>query len=405
MTKKLQPKLRFREFTDDWEQRKLGSLGTSYSGLSGKDKTDFGHGYGSYITYLNVFQNPIADIDGTDRIEIDTKQNTVRYGDVLFTVSSETPEEVGMSSVWLGNQQNVYLNSFCFGYRQNGAFDAKYLAYMLRSKSIRNRMKVLAQGISRFNISQRRVMDIEVSFPSMDEQQKIGTLCRKLDQLIAAEKRKLNLLKDKKTAFLQQIFDQKIRFKGFADPWKQQKLGELISNGGSGGTPSSKVKDYYIGNIPFLNISDITMRNIQDSEKHISKRGLESCHAWIVPAGSISLTMYASVGKVGILMQPMATSQAFYNLCFSDDSLRDFIYSRLEKAQIFSEWNPYIATGTQGNLNANAVRSFKIDVPEFEEIRLISILFTVFDTLVSAEKQKIDLLNLKKKALLRQMFV
>lgn len=310
-----------------------------------------------------------------------------------------------MSSVWLGNQQNVYLNSFCFGYRQNGAFDAKYLAYMLRSKSIRNRMKVLAQGISRFNISQRRVMDIEVSFPSMDEQQKIGTLCRKLDQLIAAEKRKLNLLKDKKTAFLQQIFDQKIRFKGFADPWKQQKLGELISNGGSGGTPSSKVKDYYIGNIPFLNISDITMRNIQDSEKHISKRGLESCHAWIVPAGSISLTMYASVGKVGILMQPMATSQAFYNLCFSDDSLRDFIYSRLEKAQIFSEWNPYIATGTQGNLNANAVRSFKIDVPEFEEIRLISILFTVFDTLVSAEKQKIDLLNLKKKALLRQMFV
>ena len=129
---KLQPKLRFKGVTDDWEQHKLGSLGTSYSGLSGKDKTDFGHGSGSYITYLNVFQNPIADIDGTDRIEIDPKQNTVHYGDVVFTVSSETPEEVGMSSVWLGNQQNIYLNSFCFGYRQHWTFDTKYFAYILR---------------------------------------------------------------------------------------------------------------------------------------------------------------------------------------------------------------------------------------------------------------------------------
>lgn len=280
-----------------------------------------------------------------------------------------------------------------------------YSGFYLSSPAYRRQLIPQMQGTKVIAISKNTLKNTVVALPRLDEQLAIGCLLKKFDALIAAEKRKLNLLKDKKTAFLQQIFDQKIRFKGFADPWKQQKLGELISNGGSGGTPSSKVKDYYIGNIPFLNISDITMRNIQDSEKHISKRGLESCHAWIVPAGSISLTMYASVGKVGILMQPMATSQAFYNLCFSDDSLRDFIYSRLEKAQIFSEWNPYIATGTQGNLNANAVRSFKIDVPEFEEIRLISILFTVFDTLVSAEKQKIDLLNLKKKALLRQMFV
>lgn len=199
-------KVRFKGYADSWKQSKLGSLGTSYSGLSGKDKTDFGHGSGSYITYLNVFQNPIADIEGTNRIEIDSKQNTVCYGDALFTVSSETPEEVGMSSVWFGNQQNVYLNSFCFGYRQNGTFDAKYLAYMLRSKGIRNRMKILAQGISRFNISQRRVMDIEVSFPSMDEQQKIGALCEKLDQLIAAVSQKIELLELKKKALLRQMF-------------------------------------------------------------------------------------------------------------------------------------------------------------------------------------------------------
>ncbi|PAU67426.1 restriction endonuclease [Bifidobacterium criceti] len=199
-------KLRFKGYSDFWEQHKLGSLGNSYSGLSGKNKADFGHGLASYITYMNVFQNSIADIDGNGQIEIDSKQHAVQYGDALFTISSEKPEEVGMSSVWLGNQKNVYLNSFCFGYRQNGAFDALYLAYMLRSEAVRSQMRMLAQGISRFNISQHKVMDINVTIPSISEQQKIGSFCRGLDQLISAEMKKIDLLMLKKKALLQQMF-------------------------------------------------------------------------------------------------------------------------------------------------------------------------------------------------------
>ena len=64
----------------------------------------------------NVFSNPIANLDKTEPIEIDNKQNEVKYGDIFFTTSSETPEEVGMSSVWFENKANVYLNSFCFGF-------------------------------------------------------------------------------------------------------------------------------------------------------------------------------------------------------------------------------------------------------------------------------------------------
>ena len=76
-----------------WEQCKLGSIGSTYTGLSGKTKEDFGHGEAQYITYLNVFQNTVSDITMTDKVEIDTTQNEVKYGDVLFTTSSETPEE------------------------------------------------------------------------------------------------------------------------------------------------------------------------------------------------------------------------------------------------------------------------------------------------------------------------
>ena len=186
----LYPEIRFEGFTDTWEQRKLGDCGTTYGGLSGKTKEDFGHGLARFVPYTNVFDNPISDVTRLEAIEIDPRQNPVEYGDVLFTVSSETPEEVGMSSVWLSDQPNVYLNSFCFGYRQDGSFDSRYLAYMLRSKSVRDNLTLLAQGISRFNISKNRVMELEVPCPDNDEQRAIGSLFARLDSLITLHQRK-----------------------------------------------------------------------------------------------------------------------------------------------------------------------------------------------------------------------
>lgn len=106
----LGPELRFPGFTGDWEQHKLGDLGHTYGGLSGKSKQDFGHGDARFVTYMNVFSNPIGDPCMVDSIEIDDRQSRVRKGDVLFTTSSETPDEVGMSCVWPSDSENLYLN-------------------------------------------------------------------------------------------------------------------------------------------------------------------------------------------------------------------------------------------------------------------------------------------------------
>ena len=168
----------------------MGECGATYGGLSGKTKEDFGHGEGRFVTYTNVFDNPIADVERLDATEIDVKQNEVQYGDVFFTISSETPEEVGMSSVWLSDLPNVYLNSFCFGYRQDGSFDSHYLACMLRSQGMRSNLILLAQGISRFNISKSKVMEIKAPCPDIDEQRQIGSFFRSLDDLITLHQRK-----------------------------------------------------------------------------------------------------------------------------------------------------------------------------------------------------------------------
>ena len=183
------PEIRFAGFTDPWEQRKLGNCGTTYGGLSGKTKEDFGHGNARFVPYTNVFDNPLTDTKRLETVEIDSSQNKVAYGDTFFTVSSETPDEVGMSSVWLSDQDDVYLNSFCFGYRQDSTFDPHYLAYMLRSSSIRSDLTLLAQGISRFNISKNKVMELSVPVPSVAEQKQIGQYFARLDSLITLHQR------------------------------------------------------------------------------------------------------------------------------------------------------------------------------------------------------------------------
>ena len=200
------PKIRFDGFTYDWEQRKLGDMGSTFTGLSGKTKENFGHGDAQFITYMNVFSNPVANLEMTEAVEIDAKQNCVKKGDVFFTTSSETPEEVGMSCVMPENKDNIYLNSFCFGYRPTEKFDLDYLAYVLRADSFRQEMTFLAQGISRYNISKNKVMEVSIPIPNLEEQTMVGRYFSNLDHLITLHQRKCDELKKMKKYMLQNMF-------------------------------------------------------------------------------------------------------------------------------------------------------------------------------------------------------
>ncbi len=200
------PKIRFPGFTEPWEQRKLGEIGNTFSGLSGKTKEDFGHGQASFVTYLNVFNNSIGQPNMIEKVEIDPKQFQVKQGDILFTTSSETPDEVGMACVWPVNLPNLYLNSFCFGFRPKKEIDINFYAHMLRSPQVRNQITLLAQGISRYNISKTKMMDIRIWLPSESEQRRIGRFLGNIDNLITLHQRKLDDLKKLKQGLLQQMF-------------------------------------------------------------------------------------------------------------------------------------------------------------------------------------------------------
>lgn len=200
------PEIRFLEFDGNWEQCKLGDIGKTYTSLSGKTADDFGHGEANFITYMNVYSNSIADPTMVAPIEIDVKQHEVEVGDVFFTTSSETPDEVGMSCVLKEKQGIVYLNSFCFGFRPTKSFDLNFLAYMLRSNYVRNQIKILAQGVSRYNISKTKMMDVSIIFPDYEEQKKIGECFSNLDNLINLQQKEIDGYKELKKGLLQQMF-------------------------------------------------------------------------------------------------------------------------------------------------------------------------------------------------------
>ncbi|CYU97822.1 type IC specificity subunit [Streptococcus suis] len=402
------PAYRFQGYTDAWELRPLGEIGNTYTGLSGKTKDDFGHGDGRFVTYMNVFSNPISLPEMVEAVEIDESQNTVRYGDVLFTTSSETPEEVGMSSVWLGNTENTYLNSFCFGFRPVKKVNPYYLAYLLRSSGMRRKISFLAQGISRYNISKTKMMELEISIPNENEQSAIGTFFSTLDRHITLHQRKLDTLKQQKKTYLKLLFPAKgqtkpaLRFQGFEDDWEIKRISD-IGDIVTGNTPSTSNEDYYSKEgMMWVTPTDIDGLIITDTNKKLSPEGEKVSR--IVPANSILVTCIASIGKNTLLLEAGSFNQQI-NAVVPNQSLY-YPYFLLTQSYFWSESMKRIApAATMQIINKNEFSNITVPLPSVPEQEAIGTFFQTLDQEITQVEVKLASLKEMKKTLLRKLFV
>lgn len=184
-------------------------LGHSYSGLSGKSGDDFGQG-SPYITYLNVFQNNVANEEQLGLVSVDENesQNTISYGDVLFTLSSETPEETGIGCVYLGKSGKYYLNSFCFGVRitQSNKVYPPYLAHLVSSSQFRRFVYPLAQGSTRFNLQKNDFMKKKFILLPIEKQKEISKTLDALHDKLSVEFKLLGLYSKQKAYLLRSMF-------------------------------------------------------------------------------------------------------------------------------------------------------------------------------------------------------
>ena len=186
----------------------FAELGYSYSGLSGKSAEDFGTGK-PFITYLNVYSNNVVNENDYQYVQIGEgeKQHVVQYGDVLFTLSSETPEEVGIGSVYLG-KDDVYLNSFSFGVHIVNEEQAypPYLSYYVSSTPFRKFIYPFAQGSTRFNLCKADFERASITLPSLDNQKRIYLVLKSITMKISIEKAMLEQYVTQKQHLLRQMF-------------------------------------------------------------------------------------------------------------------------------------------------------------------------------------------------------
>ena len=185
---------------------KLGEIGRFYSGLSGKTAADFGEGR-PFISYNSVFGSSRCSAAGQPLVRVDAgeRQNQVKQWDIILTGSSETPNEVATSSIYC-DADEVYLNSFCIGYRyDHSRMEPLYAEHYFRGQDFRRAVWPLAQGSTRFNISREELAKVVVALPSLAEQRKIANVLHVSDNNIAQSALIIEALRVQERSMMQKL--------------------------------------------------------------------------------------------------------------------------------------------------------------------------------------------------------
>ena len=222
------------------KEKILGELGFTYAGLSGKTQKDFGRGK-PFIPFMNIMANGKIDPKFMGLVEVapNERQNAVQKGDLFFTTSSETPEEVGMTSVLLEDIGECYLNSFCFGFRLYNFDDLipEFAPYLFRGNEVRKQIINLGQGYTRFNLPKTELLKkLKLELPSENEQKKISEILTKAVSIIEKTQAAIAKYKAIKQGMLQDLFTRGIdvntnklrpRYQDAPELYKESKLGRI----------------------------------------------------------------------------------------------------------------------------------------------------------------------------------
>lgn len=401
------PKLRFKS-NELLREVSLSEVGNFYGGLSGKTKSDFGFGDSKFITYMNVFTNTIAKQDMCDLVMVghNEKQNLVVDGDVLFTQSSETPEEVGMASVWT-HKQKVYLNSFSFGLRiknkQN--VDPVYLTYLLRSPVYRKSISIQAQGISRYNLSSSRLSTLKVKIPALEEQQKIAAFFTALDEKIAVAKLQLEQINKLNLSIAKALLSGEKRcFQSDGSrylDWQKGKLGDAFNVKMCKRIFKEETSEE--GDIPFYKIGTFC----GEADSYISRETFEYySKKYSYPQKGD--TLISCSGTVGRCVEFDGEPSYFQdsNIVWLEAKDREYIYNKAYLGAVLENltWNE-LSSSTIKRIYSKDLLSKEWFIPCLEEQQRISELLQAMKIKISLRTKKLLSLQKLKKFFMQQMFV
>ena len=413
MTKKPDaPAIRFKGFSDAWEQRKLGELVDRVVRKNTNNESTLPltisaqYGLVDQITYFN---NRVASRDVSNYY-------LVLNGEFAYNKSTSDGYPFGavkrLDLYEKGVLSTLYI---VFSPKKEQQVDSDFLTVFFDTdrwhKGVAERAAEGARNHGLLNISAEDFFDIDLSVPKdVAEQKQIGAFIRLLDNLITLHQRKFEKLTNVKKSMLEKMFPQngcsypEIRFKGFTDAWEQRKVSELAEKTYGGGTPSTLNEAYWDGDIPWIQSSDVVDGRLFGvvPRKRITQYGLNNSATQLVPKNSIAIITRVGVGKLAFMPYSYATSQDFLSLSKLNAEPLFTVYACYKKLQ--SELNAVQGTSIKG-ITKDELLAKTVMVPQYAEQQQIGAFFSQLDNLITLHQRELEKLQNIKKSMLEKMFV
>jgi len=403
----MKPQIRFKGFTDDWEQRELKSITSVITkGTTPLDKSN--SGTVNFIKVENI-DNSSGEISISQKISKEEhegylKRSQLQENDILFSIAGTLGRVTSVNSDILPANTNQALAII-----RLKECNLDYIKTFLKSKAVTDYIKRNPTVGAQPNLSLEQVGNLEIQVPSLREQQAIGTYFRNLDNLITLHQRKCETLQKLKKSMLQKMFPKngelypEIRFAGFTDAWEQRKLNSIadVRDGThaspqyfSSGHPfitSKNVKDGYI------NYDDVQFISDEDFEE-INKRSK-------VDVNDILMGMIGTIGNLALVRE--TPDFAIKNVALIKDTgdiYYRYLYHCLQSEIVLNQLTENMDGGTQKFVSLNRIRELHIPFPSKPEQEAIGTYFRNLDNLITLHQRKLETLKNLKKSMLQKMF-
>ena len=342
-----------------------------------------------YTTYSEVTNSVKRKTDKTVEHQFYSK-----IGDVIMPTSGETPEDIATASCIM--IPDVILAGDLLIYRTE-QIDGRFVSFCVKNK-VNKQISSVAQGKSVVHVRAEELSKISVTFPALDEQQKILSLLESIDRRIATQQKLIETLKKYKRGLHKLVF-----IKNRKPSWEKSALHDIASFCG-GGTPSKDVSSYWDGEIGWISSSDIQEEWIDDISvtRRITKKAIDNSATKLCPEGTIAIVSRVGVGKVAIIPESLCTSQDFTNITSITGNTHYMAYQIAFRMKLE-------AMKTQGTsikgVTADTIKSMGVDIPPLEEQKKIADMLTAFDSYIKRAVYELDIFLTMKKALLQQLFI
>ena len=408
MMSKKSPQLRFEGFTDDWEERKLGELGSvAMNRRIFKDQTSENEEV-PFFKIGTFGSKPDAFISRELFEEYKLKYPYPEIGDILISASGS----IGRTVVYQGKDE-YFQDSNIVWLKHDDRLNNKFLKQFY---SI-----VKWQGLEGSTIKRlynKNILDTDISIPSTIEQNKIGMFFEQLDDTIALHQRKLDLLKEQKKGYLQKMFPKngekvpELRFAGFADDWEERKLGDEVKINGRIGFRGYTQADIITKETGVLAYSPTNIVNNRlyrkRSDTYITKQKYRESPEIMVKNSDILFVKTGSTLGKSALVQSInyhATVNPQIVIIRSNELDEYFLSVILTSYNILKRINTIKIGGAIPTMTETELKKFPIQVPKSTEQKKIGSFFKQLDNTIALHQRKLDLLKEQKKGFLQKMFV